>query len=142
LLLGATLPPPIVALPPPVVVLASPPLVLFAPPAVAIFISPPSLAVASISPGWWHAGFVTDDFLAVGATTTVAHFGDRGFAEGTVGFHDRTADPSHWAEGGRQRPLPGRTLAAEVHRAIRQRSFRENTFQRKHRFVKWGSGPG
>ena len=86
---------------PPIVVAAAPPLVIFAPPAFALFIGPPVLAFATIGPGWWHGGFITGGFGAVGATAAIAHFGHRGFAGGPVGFHGRTWGPSRSAWGGR-----------------------------------------
>jgi LTXXQ motif family protein len=99
-LLGAALPPPVVVLPPPaIVVAAAPPLVVLTPPAFGLFIGPPVLAFATIGPGWWHGGFITGGFGAVGATA-IAHFGRRTFAGEPVGFHGRLGSPSRPAWGG------------------------------------------
>jgi len=82
---------------PEIVVAAAPPLVVFTPPAFGLFIG---LAFATIEPGWWHGGFITGGFGAVGATAAIAHFGHRGFAGEPVGFHGRLGGTSRWAWGG------------------------------------------
>jgi hypothetical protein len=90
-----------VVLPPPaIVVAAAPPLVVLAPPAFALFIGPPVLTFASIGPAWWHGGFITGGFAAVGATAAIAHFGHREFAGRVAGFHGRLGGASRWAWGG------------------------------------------
>jgi hypothetical protein len=100
-LLGAAVPPPIVVLPPPPIVAAAvAPPVIFAPPGFALFIGPPVLTFATIGPGWWHGGFITGGFAAVGGAVAIAHFGRRGFAGGPIGFHGRSWGPSRWAWGG------------------------------------------
>ena len=68
--------------------------------AFALFIGPPVLTFATIGPGWWHGGFITGGFAAVGADGGDNAFRPSGFYRRAVGFHGRPRGPSRWAWGG------------------------------------------